>query len=104
METREKDIESILVREVENCGGMCLKLNSLSMAGLPDRLVLMPRGLICFVELKAKKKKLRKLQEYVRNKLEQLGYKVYVVDSVEKAKACVSSYRMAIEWWEGENL
>ncbi len=54
------------------------------MAGVPDRLVLLPKGKIYFVELKAPGKKLRPLQLKRKEQLESLGFKVYVIDSYEK--------------------
>jgi hypothetical protein len=51
----EKDIERRLRREVEACGGLCLKWVCPGWAGVPDRLVLLPGGRIIFVELKRPK-------------------------------------------------
>lgn len=42
---REKYIEQKLVREVKKRGGLCEKWNSGS-SGWPDRLVLLPDGLV----------------------------------------------------------
>lgn len=79
----ERKIEDRLKREVESKGGMCLKLISPSMTGVPDRLVLLPLGKAVFVELKAPGKKLRLLQCKRKEQLEGLGFKVYVIDSFE---------------------
>lgn len=54
------------------------------MAGIPDRLVLLPKGKIYFVELKAPDMDLRPLQLKRKEQLEKLGFKVYVIDSYEK--------------------
>ena len=43
-------------------GGIALKFTSPGMAGMPDRLVLLPEGKIYFVELKAPDMDLRPLQ------------------------------------------
>ena len=37
----EKDIEQSLVKHIKAKGGLCIKLNSSTMAGLPDRLVIL---------------------------------------------------------------
>lgn len=81
---QEKQIETRLKREVESLGGLALKFTSPEMAGVPDRLVLLPKGKIYFVELKALGKKLRPLQLKRKEQLESLGFKVYVIDSYEK--------------------
>lgn len=78
---KERQIENKLKNEVEILGGFALKFTSPGMAGVPDRLVLFPRGRIYFVELKAPGKKLRPLQLKRKNQLESLGFKVYVIDS-----------------------
>ena len=44
----EKQRERKLAEEVKKLNGMCLKQTSL--AGIPDRLVLMPGGKMAFVE------------------------------------------------------
>ena len=80
----EKQIERKLCDEVKNKNGMCLKQTGL--AGIPDRLVLMPNGKCAFVELKAPGEKPRKLQQIRMKQLKKLGFKCYVVDGVEQIK------------------
>ncbi len=62
-------------------GGLCLKMNSTTMNGLPDRLVLLPDGKMFFAELKAPGKKPRPEQVRVHESLRRLGFKVYVIDN-----------------------
>jgi len=80
---REKYIEQKLVSEVKEYGGLCLKLASTGLDGIPDRLVLMSKGKIAFVELKAPKQKPRKLQLVRIKKLKEMGFSVYVLDDVK---------------------
>lgn len=80
---REKYIEQRLVSEVKKHGGLCLKLASTGLDGIPDRMVLMSKGKIAFVELKAPKQKPRKLQLVRIKKLKEMGFSVYVLDNVE---------------------
>ena len=56
---KERDIERKFVAEVKKNGGLALKFITPSMSGMPDRLVLMPYGMLAFVEVKAKGKKPR---------------------------------------------
>lgn len=51
----EKDIESKLVKVVEKRGGRCLKWVCPGHAGVPDRILLFPHGIIVFAELKRPK-------------------------------------------------
>ena len=47
---REKQIEQKLVKAVKAEGGMCPKLVSPGTDGMPDRMVLLPKAHIGFVE------------------------------------------------------
>ena len=80
----EKEVEQYLVKRVKGVGGKALKFVSPGMAGAPDRLVMMPRGRMWFVELKAPGRKPRKLQEFVFNDFRALGFEVKVFDSKEQ--------------------
>lgn len=78
----EKKIENKLTMMVKKTGGIAVKFVSPSLAGIPDRLVLLPDGVIAFVELKAPGKSPRPLQLSRHRLLRSLGFKVYVIDDV----------------------
>ncbi|HEL1821120.1 TPA: VRR-NUC domain-containing protein [Streptococcus suis] len=75
----EKDIENYLKKK---CAGLCLKFTSPGTIGVPDRIVVLPKG-IFFVEVKAPGKKPRPSQLSMFRKLERLGHRGWVVDSYE---------------------
>lgn len=50
--TREASIEEYLKKRVEALDGRAVKLNPLNYLGIPDRLVLLPGGVVGFIELK----------------------------------------------------
>ena len=77
----EKQIERKLTEEVKKLNGMCLKLTSL--AGIPDRLILLQGGKMAFVELKAPGEKPRKLQQVRIKQLRKMGFMCFVVDGTE---------------------
>lgn len=54
----EKEVEQKLVKAVKLAGGFCLKFTSPGFDGVPDRLVLLPKGRMAFIELKAPGKKM----------------------------------------------
>jgi hypothetical protein len=81
---REKTIEKQLSKAVNHTGGLALKFISPGFDGVPDRLVLLPKGIIAFVELKRPGEKLRPLQVKRKRQLEALGFLVYCIDSVEE--------------------
>ena len=80
----EKQIEQSLVKAVKNMGGIAPKFVSPGFDGMPDRIVLLPHGLMAFVEVKAPGKKPRPLQVSRHGLLQHLGFKVYVLDGLEQ--------------------
>lgn len=90
---REKQIENKLATEAKKLGGIALKFVSPSFDGMPDRLVLMPDGHIAFVELKAPGKKPRPLQLSRHRLLRSLGFRVYIIDSVEQIGGMLDEVR-----------
>lgn len=80
----EKVIEKRLNAEVKSLGGWSLKLLSTYVTGLPDRLVLLPGGVIFFAEIKTTGKKPTTIQELIHERLRRLGFTVYVIDSLEQ--------------------
>lgn len=85
-ETSEKVFELELSKFVAERGGMAVKLLSQFVKGLPDRMFLLPGGVVVFVEFKSTGKKPTKIQEYIHKRIQALGFPVLVVDSVETHK------------------
>ncbi len=83
-ELKEKDIEKYLKDEIKKVGGIAYKFVSPGNAGVPDRLVLFPDGLMFFIELKAPGKKTRKIQDVQIDRIRRLGFKVEILDSKNK--------------------
>lgn len=87
----EKQIERKLTEEVKKLNGMCLKQTSL--AGIPDRLILIPGGKMAFVELKASGEKPRKLQQVRIKQLRKMGFMCFVVDGLEMISNVLDSIK-----------
>ena len=79
----EKVLEVELRERCKALGWMCIKLTSQYQRGLPDRLILMPGGRVCFAEIKTTGKKPTALQRVTHERLRALGYRVEVVDTSE---------------------
>ena len=90
---REKEIEKKLRLEVKQAGGFCPKLVSPGFDGMPDRMVLLPNGRICFVEVKAPGEKPRPLQLSRHRLLRRLGFPVYVLDDAEQIGGILDEIR-----------
>jgi len=81
---RERTIEAYLRRQVQARGGMAVKQDWVSIRGAPDRLVILPQGVMVFVELKAPNQKAKPHQARLHQKLRSLGVRVLVIDSKEQ--------------------
>jgi len=92
---REVKIEKYLKDKIEQQKGKAFKLTSPGNSGVPDRLVLLPGGLIRFVELKAPGKQLKPMQAYRKRELEKLGFVVSVVDSMQKVDDFINDIQSA---------
>ena len=73
---KESSIERRFVNGIKKRGGLALKFTSPGHAGVPDRLVLLPRGRIVFVELKTETGRLTPLQIDTHNRMRNLGAEV----------------------------
>lgn len=86
----EKEIEAYFVRRVNAAGGWAIKFPAGSVAGMPDRIVLLRGGVVEFVELKRPGGKLRKLQVNVCRKISSFNFSVFVIDSKDKVDLYVA--------------
>ena len=68
---------------IKTAGGLPLKLVSPGVAGIPDRLILLPGGCVVFIEVKAPGKKLRPLQAKRHKQIAALGFRIFTIDSPE---------------------
>ena len=82
----ERSIEQTLARAVRQAGGLAIKLTSPSLQGLPDRLILLPEGRVCFVEVKAPGAKPKPHQARRHAQLAALGFQTIIVDTPEQAR------------------
>lgn len=95
---QEKDIEKKLRIGIKRIGGLCLKWVSPGYTGVPDRMILLPGGIIRFAELKAPGKTERKRQIVVQHILRHMGFIVYnSVDSVDKVQHIVAECKEVIQ-------
>lgn len=85
----EKVVERKLVEMCKENGVLCIKLLTYQFTGLPDRMCLFPGGTVVFVELKTTGEKPRKIQLAIHKKLRELGFRVEVIDTIEKVESLV---------------
>lgn len=93
----EKDLEKILVRQVESVGGQCLKWVCPGNSGVPDRICLFPGGVVVFAELKRPGGGVRDpLQRIWANRIRDLGLVHYWVETPEDVERLLSDVRELI--------
>lgn len=76
----ESVTEDYLYLHAKKRGGRAFKWTP-TIAGVPDRMVLLPGGVIVFVELKQQGEKPTAVQEVWHARLRALGFRVEVIDS-----------------------
>lgn len=91
---RESRIEAHLRAEVERAGGRCQKFTSPGRRSVTDRIVMMPVARIWFVETKATGKEPSAAQAREHKRLRDMGFQVFVIDSME----LVDQFIRMIRW------
>lgn len=87
---REREVEGYLRRRVEEAGGRCEKFIPDLDSGMPDRIVMLPGGILVWVETKKPKGgKVSSIQAYQHKRLRALGQRVEVVWTKEQADELV---------------
>lgn len=76
---KEVDIEKVFKAGVERLGGKAFKLKFLGLSGAPDRLVIMPKAKVYFVELKREGGSLESSQKALFPIIEKLGFDVRIL-------------------------
>lgn len=89
----ERKLEIKFIKAIDGLGGKAVKFVSPGMAGVPDRLVLLPGGKCFFAELKQPGETLRPLQKKRKKDFEQMGHTVEVVDSFEKIQDVIRRWQ-----------
>lgn len=83
----ESEIEKYLVKRVKQIGGKAYKFTSPAHRGVPDRILVLPRGHVIFCEVKNERGRLSVLQQIELQWMKSLGHRVVVVYSIEDVDA-----------------
>ncbi|MEM1224579.1 MAG: VRR-NUC domain-containing protein [Planctomycetota bacterium] len=82
----ESDLERQVVEYVESKGGEALKLRLDNRRGFPDRTILLPGGVVLFLELKKPGGRLSHHQEQWLERMNRLGLRAMWSDNFERVK------------------
>ncbi|MCH5241778.1 MAG: VRR-NUC domain-containing protein [Muribaculaceae bacterium] len=80
-EISEKVLEKTFVEKVREMGLIVIKNQDPMQSGMPDRLVVMPRGKVAWVEFKSRGKHMTALQSNRAKKLSEMKHLVILIDS-----------------------
>ena len=92
----ERDIERYLVRRTIEHGGKAYKWVSPGHVGVADRIVLLPGGVVWFVELKTAKGRLTPLQQLFAADMRRMGVQYAVLRSKEEVDQWILKQTPAI--------
>lgn len=80
----EKYLERSLSEKINKSGyAWSIKLLSTFVRGLPDRMIICNGGYVCFAEIKTTGKKPTAIQKFIHERLNNLGFTVFIVDNIE---------------------
>lgn len=92
----EAEIEHWFCKQVDRLGGTAIKFTPNGWSGAPDRLVLLPGGIVKFVEFKVLAAEPRPLQKLRLVQLHGLGFEAYVIDSKRDVEAFIDLVKSEI--------
>lgn len=75
----EKEIERRMVKKVKERGGLCYKFISPNNPGVPDRIIITPKGRVVFVELKTEIGRVANIQKWQISEMQKRGADVRIV-------------------------
>ena len=87
---RESTIEAYLCEWVKELGGEVRKVKWIGRRGAPDRVVMLPGGLLYWVELKRPGQKAEPHQTREHERMRGMGQRVLVIDSFEAIEALLT--------------
>lgn len=93
----EKDIEDRVCRYARKLGAIAYKFTSPQRRSVPDRIFLFPGGVVLFVEFKQAGKKPTSKQQREITRLRNLGFRVEIIDDVDKGKLLIDDTKTLSE-------
>lgn len=85
----EKKIEAWLGKQLKSLGCLYFKFVSPGNTGVPDRIIVLPGGLVIFVELKTDRGALSPVQWYQIDRLRDRGAGVFILFGMDDAESLV---------------
>lgn len=94
----EKHLEKKLFDEVKKMGGIAFKFVSPGNNGVPDRIVILPKGRIYFVEMKQPKDRRKdELQAWQQDRIRARGAKVRKIYTEPELRAFIEEAKHEVQ-------
>lgn len=93
MGKQESRVEQELIRGVKALGGTTFKFISPGRAGVPDRIVILPGGIVQFVELKAPGGTVSRIQKQMIVRLNSLDVAALVLTGTDEVRKYLSALK-----------
>lgn len=97
MHKRERAIEARLVEEAEKLGLLCVKFDPGNMAGMPDRLLVLPGARVIWVEIKADRGVLSDLQMLRHVQLQAMGHEVAILRGPAQVREFIADLKQRLK-------
>lgn len=82
----EAQIEEWLNMQIKALSGISYKFVSPSNPGVPDRIYLLPGGVVYFVELKTEIGRLANIQKWQGKRIQEMGCRYRVIKGMQQAR------------------
>jgi Holliday junction resolvase-like predicted endonuclease len=92
----EKHIEAYLVKRVKELGGIAYKFVSPARRGVADRLVVLPGGVVWFIEVKTEEGRLSPLQKIFAADMERLSQNYICLWSKQQVDGWINEIRISL--------
>lgn len=94
---RERDVENYCLQEFKKLGWLLPKWTSPSNRSVPDRIGLLPFGIVKLIEFKAPGKQPTPLQLKVHEKYRAMGHRVFIIDSKAKVDYYITLWTNVVQ-------
>jgi len=93
----EKKVEAYLCRSIKLIGGEAYKFTSPNRRFVPDRLCVLPQGIIVFAEIKGEEGRLSSGQIRELRRLKEKGHAAFVIECKEDVDLLIMKLRNSIK-------
>ena len=88
----EKTLQQKVIQICKQHAILAVKVDSSSQRGWPDLTLLLPNGIVLFVELKTPTGRLSKLQEHTHRRMKENNGNVHTIRDIDSFKSLIAQF------------